>query len=54
MVLILIYKKVTKKQRLALSLEDTFFEKTVGGVTLTPSLRLPLPPSRFRLNKGKT
>ena len=51
MVLILMYKKVTKKQRLALYLEDAFFEKTVGSVTLTPSL--PIPPSRFRLNKGK-
>ena len=51
MVLILIYQRVAEKQRLALSLEDTFSEKTVGSVTLTPSL--PIRPSRFRLNKGK-
>ena len=33
----LIISKVTKNQRLALSLEDTFFKKTLGaGVKLNP------------------
>ena len=37
--------KVTKNQGLALSVEDTFFEKPQGGVQIDPYPH----PSRFRV-----
>ena len=43
---LIIILKVTKNQRFTLSLEDAFFEKTQGGIKLTPS-----PPAVLELNK---